>query len=35
MVAVGLPIVVAVGAFLASVAAQAIRPVTGATMSLD
>jgi hypothetical protein len=35
MVAFGLPIVVAVGAFAASVAAQAFRPVTGATMSLD
>ena len=34
-IAIGLPLVVAVGAYTASAFAQRVRPVTGATMSLD
>jgi hypothetical protein len=35
MIALGLPLLVAGGAFVASAFAQRVRPVTGATMSLD
>jgi ABC-type lipoprotein release transport system permease subunit len=35
MVAVGLPIVVSLGAFLASAAGQRLHPVVGSTMSVD